>query len=103
MVELTFQVTQDGTFTAEASEVYAGEEKRTVEGDAVSLAYNPFQDIENHWAKEEILKAYHEGLFQGVTETKFIPEGNPAVSPFTLEAPKLPRTREPVKVDTLGS
>ena len=75
MVELTFQVTQDGTFTAEASEVYAGEEKRTVEGDAVSLAYNPFQDIENHWAKEEILKAYHEGLFQGVTETKFIPEG----------------------------
>ena len=75
MVELTFQVTQDGTFAAEAGEVYAGEEKRTVEGDAASLEYNPFQDIENHWAKEEILKAYHGGLFQGVTGTKFVPEG----------------------------
>ena len=75
MVELTFQVTQDGTFAAEAGEVYAGEEKRTVEGDTVSLEYNPFQDIENHWAKEEILKAYHGGLFQGVTGTKFVPEG----------------------------
>lgn len=52
-----------------------GEEKRTVEGDTVSLEYNPFQDIENHWAKEEILKAYHGGLFQGVTGTKFVPEG----------------------------
>lgn len=68
-------MTQDGTFAAEAGEVYAGEEKRTVEGDTVSLEYNPFQDIENHWAKEEILKAYHGGLFQGVTGTKFVPEG----------------------------
>lgn len=64
-----------GPSQAEAGEVYAGEEKRTVEGDAVSLEYNPFQDIENHWAKEEILKAYHGGLFQGVTGTKFVPEG----------------------------
>ncbi len=41
MMELTFQVTQDGTFAAEAGEVYAGEEKRTVEGDAVSLGIQP--------------------------------------------------------------
>ncbi len=75
MVELTFQATQDVTFTAEAGEVYAGEKKRTAEGATAVLAYNPFLDIENHWAKEEILKAYHEGLFQGVSGTKFAPEG----------------------------
>lgn len=75
MVELTFRATQDAAFTAEAGEVYAGEEKRTAEGATAVLVYNPFLDIENHWAKEEILKAYHEGLFQGISETKFAPEG----------------------------
>lgn len=45
------------------------------EGSAI-VAYNPFTDIGGHWAEEDILKAYHAGLFQGVTETTFVPRGS---------------------------
>lgn len=49
---------------------FAGETTQlTVEGRS-----NPFTDIDNHWAKEEILAAYYEGLFTGVTETTFAPD-----------------------------
>lgn len=75
MVELTFRANRDVTFAAKGQEVYAGEAKQTVEEAAVTLAYNPFLDIEKHWAKKEILKAYHAGLFRGVSETQFAPEG----------------------------
>lgn len=74
MVELTFRTAQDVTFTVEAEEVYAGAERRTVEGAAAALVYNPFSDLENHWAREEALKAYHAGLFRGVSGTRFAPE-----------------------------
>ena len=52
MVELTFRANRDVTFAAKGQEVYAGEAKQTVEEAAVTLAYNPFLDIEKHWAKK---------------------------------------------------
>ena len=57
MVELTFRANRDVTFTAKGQEIYAGEAKQTVEEAAVTLAYNPFLDMEQHWAKKEILKS----------------------------------------------
>ncbi len=53
MVELTFRANRDVTFAAKGQEVYAGEAKQTVEEAAVTLAYNPFLDIEKHWAKRD--------------------------------------------------
>ncbi len=35
---------------------------------------NPFQDIENHWAKEDILSVYESGLMSGVSATVFAPD-----------------------------
>lgn len=35
---------------------------------------NPFTDITGHWGEDEILKAYHDGLFSGVSATKFAPD-----------------------------
>ena len=65
---------QDTTYRVEPVEAYAGEEKLETSGASVTLTYNPFEDIAQHWAKEEILKAYHAGLFQGVSATRFAPE-----------------------------
>ena len=78
LFRLTFQpvagAAQDTTYRVEPVEAYAGEEKLEASGASVTLTYNPFEDIAQHWAKEEILKAYHAGLFQGVSATRFAPE-----------------------------
>lgn len=76
LMELTFQVKAvDVSFEAAAVELYMGEQKVEAAGASVTVGYNPFVDIDNHWAKGEILRAYHLDLFQGVTETTFVPEG----------------------------
>ena len=70
----TFVGEQDLTLTAEAPEAYAGETTLTVEAGTATVAYTPFTDIDGHWAKSDILKAYHAGLFQGMTDTTFAPQ-----------------------------
>lgn len=76
LLRLTFAFAgeEDVTLTAEAPEAYAGEASLEVEAGAVTVAYNPFTDIDGHWAKTDILKAYHAGIFQGMTETTFAPQ-----------------------------
>lgn len=88
-----------GAFTAGTVEAYASGSKVEVASAAVTVAANPFTDISGHWAEEDILKAYHAGLFKGMTETTFGPDeemnramfvtvlyrlaGSPAVEPTT--------------------
>ena len=35
---------------------------------------NPFQDIENHWAREDILNLFEKGLMSGLSDTVFAPD-----------------------------
>lgn len=44
--------------------------------EAPTVSGNPFTDIETHWAKENILFAVSEGLFSGVSENTFNPDGS---------------------------
>ena len=37
---------------------------------------DPFQDIDDHWAKDEIVKAYEAGLFGGMTDDSYGPDFN---------------------------
>lgn len=78
ILRLTFQVKTGGdlSFAAEVTEAYAGQNKVEVAASGVTLPGNPFVDIDDHWAREEILNAHHEGLFIGVTPTTFVPEGS---------------------------
>lgn len=64
----------DVTYTAEATEVYASGEKVAVAPGSATVVCNPFRDIDHHWAKEDILKAYHTGLVNGMTADTFAPE-----------------------------
>ncbi len=77
VLRLTFRfaAAEDVTLTAKAPEAYAGDDAVAVAEGSAIVAYNPFTDIGGHWAAEDILKAYHAGLFQGVTETTFVPQG----------------------------
>lgn len=77
LLELTFQVDAPGdvAITAGAEDAYAGQTMVELAPCTASMLYEPFVDIDNHWAREEILKAYHGGLFTGVTTTTFVPEG----------------------------
>lgn len=75
-LNFSFKGTQDLILTAVASEAYAGKTVLTVETGTVIAACNPFTDIDNHWAKTHILKAYHAGIFVGTTETTFAPQAN---------------------------
>lgn len=78
MWKLTFQTVegaaQDVTYLAAATELYAGATALDPASGTVTVAYNPFTDIEGHWAKNDILKAYHKGLFVGTSNTTFAPE-----------------------------
>lgn len=58
-----------------ADEVYAGTEKVAVEGTTIAYAYCPFIDIDEHWAKEEILAAYEAGLVNGIGNRLYDPDG----------------------------
>lgn len=66
---------EDVRYTVQNTELYADENKVALQQaqDELTIVYNPFTDIEKHWAKEEILRAYHAGLFKGTTPTKFAP------------------------------
>lgn len=79
LLELTFRsipgAAGDAVYTAETLELYTGPDTWDSAAASVTVPYNPFEDIDGHWAEENILKAYHAGLFQGVTETTFVPEG----------------------------
>ena len=79
LLKLTFRiiegVSQDAAFTAVASEIYVGEKKIDVTSDSAVVVDNPFVDIDQHWAKADILKTCHAGLFRGVTVDRFAPEG----------------------------
>lgn len=61
-------------FTAEATDIYAGAEKLDLPAASATVAFNPFVDIEKHWAREDILESYYGGLFKGISETRFAPE-----------------------------
>lgn len=78
--KLTFQTVagaaQDVTYQATATELYAGATALDPASGIVTVIYNPFTDIEGHWAKSDILKAYHAGLFVGTSSTTFTPEMN---------------------------
>ncbi len=62
-------------FTAEATDLYAGEEKLELPAASATISFNPFTDIAGHWAEDYILDAYYAGLFKGVSQTRFAPEG----------------------------
>ena len=49
--------------------------KIDVTSDSAVVVDNPFVDIDQHWAKADILKTCHAGLFRGVTVDRFAPEG----------------------------
>lgn len=61
-------------FTAETTDLYAGTEKLELPAASATVSFNPFVDIDNHWAKDEILETYYAGLFKGITKTQFAPE-----------------------------
>lgn len=56
-----------------------GEFKKALEISVVDPAFeglrNKFVDVPGHWAEEEILKAVYRGLFKGVDDTHFLPDG----------------------------
>lgn len=75
VLRLAFRLAeQDLALTAKATEAYAGNTAVAVAEGSVTIPYNPFTDIGNHWASTYILKAYHGGLFRGMTETTFGPQ-----------------------------
>ena len=63
-----------GSFGAETIEGYASGKKADIAAGSAEILANPFTDIDGHWAAEEILKAYHAGLFKGISETEFAPD-----------------------------
>lgn len=80
ILELTFRFTEkagrNAVLKAEARDVYASGTKCKVASADTTLVYNPYTDINGHWAKDEILKATHAGIFQGMTKTTYAPEEN---------------------------
>lgn len=77
ILRLTFRASSlaDQHFAAEALEAYIDETEVPVAAGETTLLVNPFVDIANHWAKEYILDAYHMGLFNGMSQNTFSPEG----------------------------
>lgn len=80
VLELTFCFTEkagsSAVLKAEARDVYASGEKCKVAPAGTTLVYNPYTDIDGHWAKSETLKATHAGIFQGMTKNTYVPEGS---------------------------
>lgn len=79
MARLSFQpvpgTNKDQLFRVQCLEAYAGEETVEVASGQAAVVFNPFADIDGHWAEREILTAYHAGLFKGMTSGTFAPEG----------------------------
>ena len=66
---------QDLHFAAGCSELFAGKESLSAKSTKAFIAWNPFTDIEGHWAEDEILEGWHRGIIQGVSDTLFQPDG----------------------------
>lgn len=79
MLTLNFKVNsdaaQDLTYSAESLGIYANGTKVDVSAATANGSTNPFVDIDGHWAEDDIVKAYNAGLFAGVTDTLFVPDG----------------------------
>lgn len=65
------EISASAKANASGTAVSVAAAKLTVEGKS-----NPFVDIDGHWAEKEILNAYYNGLFTGLTKTEFGPEVN---------------------------
>jgi len=52
-------------------------------GDNGNVSDLPFADIENHWAREEILRMYARGVVNGVADHEFAPNSNITRAQFT--------------------
>ena len=63
------------TFTAQTVDLYAGTAKLELSPAAATVSFDPFEDIDGHWAQEKILESYYAGLFKGISQTRFAPEG----------------------------
>lgn len=68
-------IREDMTFAVQNTELYASGVPVALDPSKaeVTVPYNPFEDIQGHWAQDEILRTYHAGLFKGTTPTKFAP------------------------------
>lgn len=76
-VEFTCKKEAVTPVTATVNKAYASGTPLMVKGASVTLpSSNPFVDIDGHWAKNEILLAYHAGLFNGMSANEFGPEVN---------------------------
>lgn len=78
MLTLNFKVISDAdqvTYSAESLGIYANGTKVDVSAVTAAVSTNPFVDIDGHWAEDDIVKAYNAGLFAGVTDTLFVPDG----------------------------
>lgn len=69
-------VSPDAQITVTDLGIYAAGEKLTVSNAQATIDgwSNPYVDIDNHWAKEEILRVSRAGIFNGVEENYFEPE-----------------------------
>lgn len=100
LLQLTFQCKTGGNlrFDAEVTEAYASRTKIKVDPGSTVLEVNPFTDLDNHWAKQEILNAYHDGLLKGMTSTTFVPEGTMTRGMFVTVLYRMASEPEPNKV-----
>lgn len=79
LLTLVFSVTgnEEAVVSANAVSANASGNAVNVDGATVTVGkYNPFVDIDEHWAKEDILLAFHANLFNGISETEFGPDIN---------------------------
>lgn len=74
-LEFSVKAKASATVSVSAPEANASGTALTVASASVTVPpYNPFVDIDGHWAEDEILLAYHAGLFKGMTDTEFVPD-----------------------------
>lgn len=74
LMKLTFRVSGEAIFQAEATELYAGDAAVLAGRAALTVNTTPFVDIEGHWAEAEIVAAYHAGLVDGIGGGYFAPD-----------------------------
>lgn len=91
---------EEALYEVIADEVYAGTEKVAVEGTSVGHAYNPFIDIDGHWAKEEILAAYEAGLVKGIGNSLYDPDGSTTRAMFVTVLYRMAGSPEVASLNT---
>lgn len=80
------RIEENLSFAVESDGLYAGTTLVEAEGDtAIVRAWsNPFEDTYGHWGEEAIEKVAKTGLFLGVSETEFKPEGLTTRAQFVM-------------------